>query len=166
MKSRKQLPFISKLIIAILICELTGIISSFISMPSMYPWYAEIEKPTWNPPSSVFAPVWTSIYFLMGISLALVWRIEVGAERRIEKQNALRLFGLQLFLNFWWSIVFFKFHSLSVSLLVILLMIVTIIMTIFKFAPFSKVASWLLIPYISWVCFATVLNFTIWQLNQ
>lgn len=165
MKNTKQLSFISKILIAILICELTGILSSFISMPSMYPWYGEINKPSWNPPSSVFAPVWTSIYFLMGISLALVWRTEVGEERRSEKQRALRIFAVQLFLNFWWSIVFFKFHSLSVSLLVILLMVISIIITIFKFAPFSKVASWLLIPYISWVCFATVLNFTIWQLN-
>jgi len=165
MNSQKKSSFIFKIVVAILICELTGIISSIISMPSMYPWFSEIQKPSWNPPSTIFAPVWTTLYLLMGISLALVWKKDVGSGQEEAKQNAMLWFALQLFLNFWWSIVFFKFHSLSISLVVIVLMVVSIIITIFKFAPFSKVASWLLIPYISWVCFASILNFTIWQLN-
>lgn len=165
MKNQQNTSFLSRLIIAVLICESTGILSSVLSMPSMYPWFAELHKPVWNPPSSVFAPVWTVLYLFMGISLAVIWNKEVVDDRKQVKKRALYIFAFQLFLNFWWSIIFFRFHSLTLSLVVICLMIITIILTIFKFAQFSKVASWLLIPYISWVCFAALLNFTIWKLN-
>ena len=165
MKNQQRTSFLSRLIIAVLICESTGILSSVLSMSSMYPWFAELDKPVWNPPSSVFAPVWTVLYLIMGISLAVIWNKEVVDTRQTDKKRALLIFALQLFLNFWWSIIFFRFHSLNLSFVVICLMIITIIMTTFKFARFSRVASWLLIPYISWVCFAAILNFAIWKLN-
>ncbi len=151
-----------KIVIAILICEATGIVSGLISQADMNPWFDTLNKPSWNPPGAVFAPVWTTLYLLMGISLGLVWK---SSAPEPEKKAAEYLFAAQLFLNFWWSIVFFKFHSLGGAFLIIVLMIITIIWTIFKFAPISRAASWLLVPYISWVCFASILNYTIWSLN-
>lgn len=166
MLNAKHLSFFWKVVISILICELTGVLSSLISLPAMYPWFDEIRKPEWNPPPSVFGPVWTTLYLLMGISLALVWRTNTAHNVKHHRQNALWVFAFQLFLNFWWSIVFFKFHSPQIAFIVVLLMDISIIITIFKFSKYSKVASWLLVPYISWVCFATLLNFSIWQLNK
>jgi len=98
----------------------------------------------------------------MGISLWLIWKSITPAPQKIN----LILFALQLFLNFWWSIIFFKFHSPSLALLNIILMLSLILLTIINFSNFSKVAAWLLVPYIAWVSFATILNYTVWSLNK
>ena len=165
MQKAPSLSFFWKLIIAIVICELTGVMSSFLSMTHMYPWFSQLQKPSWNPPASIFAPVWTTLYLMMGISLALVWKTEKQSDNQKEKLSAMLIFASQLFLNFWWSIAFFRFHSPPLAFGIIVMMLLLILITILKFSPFSKVASWLLIPYISWVSFATVLNYTIWQMN-
>jgi len=99
----------------------------------------------------------------MGISLWLIWKSNTPAPQKI---NLIILFALQLFLNFWWSIIFFKFHSPSLALLNIILMLILILLTIINFSKFSKAAAWLLVPYIAWVSFATILNYTIWILNK
>lgn len=151
-----------KLIAAIGICLLTGVISSLLSMKWMYPWFAGINKPQWNPPDNIFGPVWTILYVLMGIALYLIWKSSPSSK---QKKNAELLFAFQLFLNFWWSIVFFRFHSPEFALLIILMMDLFIIITIFQFAKISRTASWLMVPYISWVCFASMLNYSIYSLN-
>lgn len=163
MSSSKSISPAGKLAIAILICEGVGVISALISNVGMNEWFAALNKPSWNPPSYLFGPVWTTLYLMMAISLWLVWKSDASEK---EKQNAMWLFAAQLFFNFWWSVIFFKFHSPLFAFVDILLMIITITLTIFSFSRFSKPAAWLLMPYISWVCFATLLNYSIWSLNN
>ncbi len=152
-----------KLIICILICQTVGIVSALVTNTQNNVWFDSLSKPSWNPPSYLFAPVWTTLYLLMAISLWLVWKS--NAEEIIKKQTCL-IFALQLFLNFWWSILFFNLHSTEFAFFNIILMIVVIVITIFKFAKISRVSAWLLVPYICWVCFAAILNFKIMQLNN
>ena len=163
MNSDKIISSTGKLFIAILICEGTGIISGLIANTGMNPWFETLNKPSWNPPAYLFPPVWTLLYLLMGISLWLIWKSNTPAPQKI---NLIILFSLQLFLNFWWSIIFFKFHSPALALLNITLMLILILLTIINFSKFSKAAAWLLVPYIAWVSFATILNYTIWSLNK
>lgn len=157
-----QISSLGKATVAVLICEAVGIASGLLSRPGMDEWFYALNKPSWNPPSWLFGPVWTTLYFMMGLSLWFVWK---SSAPEPQKTEAMRLFALQLFLNFWWSPIFFKFHSPGLAFLIILAMVVTIFRTIFKFAPISRAAAWLLVPYIAWVCFASLLNWTIWQMN-
>lgn len=163
MQTNKSLSPIIKLLIAILICELTGILSGFIGNASMNPWFENLNKPSWNPPGFIFAPVWTILYLLMGISLWKIWKSNAVEN---YKKNAEIIFACQLFLNFWWSIVFFRFHQPGFAFFIIILMMLFILLTIFKFSAISKTAAWLLVPYISWVCFAAILNFNLWSMNS
>lgn len=163
MNTSKTISLIWKLIISILICETTGITSGLIANTGMNAWFDALNKPSWNPPAFLFAPVWTFLYLLMGISLWLIWK---SAAPVPQKSNAIILFSLQLFLNFWWSIIFFKFHSPAVALVDIILMLILILLTIISFSKLSKPAAWLLVPYIVWVSFATILNYSIWDLNK
>jgi translocator protein len=159
--STKITPF-WKLVITIAICESVGIISAILSNATNNNWFSAIQKPRWNPPSYLFAPVWAMLYLLMGISLWLVWMSDTPY---FKKSNAICTFFFQLFFNFLWSILFFKFHLINVALLNILVMLITITATIVTFSAISKKASLILLPYIAWVSFATVLNFKIWILN-
>jgi translocator protein len=152
-----------KFIIAIFICEAVGIVSGLLTQNEMTTWFSTLNKPSWNPPAYLFGPVWTTLYLLMGISLALIWKSDAPEKQKLRAELT---FAVQLFLNFMWSILFFKFHNPLFALIDIFLMIVTILMTIGRFARISKVAAWLLIPYLAWVCFATLLNYKIWALNM
>ncbi len=162
MVPRNKLSVSWKFIISILLCEITGIMSALLASAQNNVWFDNLNKPTWNPPGYLFGPVWTTLYLLMGISLALIWK---NKATEINKRKAYLIFATQLFLNFCWSIFFFRFHSPALALVDIILMVITIIMTIFIFSSFSKTAAWLLVPYILWVSFATILNFSIWYLN-
>ena len=152
-----------KLIISIAIPLLVGFSGSFFTVTAPGSWYTTIEKPEWNPPGWVFAPVWTTLYILMGIALFLVWKHPAPDHR---KRAAVIFFGLQLLLNFAWSFIFFDQHRIGLALADIILLWLTILITIFLFAKISRPAAWLLVPYISWVSFAGLLNFTIWMLNR
>lgn len=152
-----------KWVIAVVICEAAGIVSALLSMTAMNPWFDTLNKPSWNPPSYLFGPVWTTLYVLMGTALWLIWKSD-APER--EKKNAELVFALQLFLNFWWSIIFFRFHSLSLAFAEVMLLLITIFITMVRFAPISRTASWLMVPYISWVSFASILNYTLWMMNK
>lgn len=151
-----------KLIISILVPLLVGAISGFFTTSGVNGWYAVANKPWFNPPNWIFAPVWTTLYVLMGIALFLVWRSD--ADKAI-KQTAIALFAIQLTLNFFWSIIFFKLQQPGWAFAEIILMWVTILLTILWFGKISSTAAWLLVPYICWVSFASVLNYSIWQLN-
>ncbi len=151
-----------KLVISICLCESVGIISGLLTASEIDTWFTTLNKPFWNPPAYLFGPVWALLYLLMAIALWLVWKTAVI---NVRKSNAISFFILQLGLNFLWSIFFFKLHSPTLAFLDILLLIITLLITIISFAKISKVAAWLLVPYISWVCFAAVLNYTIWMLN-
>ncbi len=163
METKIKLSTAWKFIIAILLCESVGIISGLLSSANNNLWFDTLNKPIWNPPAYLFGPVWTTLYLLMGISLGIIWNNKAS---ELNKLKAYILYALQLFLNFWWSIFFFHFHSPALALVDIVLMAIIIILTIFSFSYFSKPAAWLLVPYIAWVSFATILNFTIWNLNR
>jgi tryptophan-rich sensory protein len=163
METIQKLSSVWKFTIAILVCESVGIISGLISSANKNLWFGSLNKPSWNPPAYLFGPVWTLLYLLMGISLALIWDNDAT---ELNKRSAYLLFALQLFLNFWWSILFFYFHSPALALVAIILMVVLIILTIYSFSNYSKPAAYLLVPYIAWVSFATILNYTIWNINR
>ncbi len=152
-----------KLIIAIVISELAGIIGSVFTMSSIAGWYSTLVKPALNPPSWVFGPVWTTLFALMGISAFLIWKKGLG---RKDVKIALGIFLGQLVLNTFWSIIFFGLHFPGGAFIEIIFLWLAILATIIAFAKISKPAMWLLLPYILWVSFAGYLNYSIWQLNQ
>lgn len=151
-----------KLVIAIAIPLLVGAVSGYMTATSVDGWFRIINKPAFNPPNGIFAPVWTTLYIFMGIACFLVWKSSAGSA---VKRPALMLYGMQLVLNFLWSFIFFGAHELGWALAEILLLWAMILLTILWFRKISIVAAWLLVPYICWVSFATLLNFAIWKLN-
>jgi len=151
-----------KLIIAIVISELAGIIGSVFTTPSIAGWYVVIIKPALNPPAWVFGPVWTTLFVLMGISAFLIWKKGLGQK---DVKIALGIFLGQLVLNTLWSIIFFGLHSSGGALIEIVFLWLAILATMITFAKISKPAMWLLLPYILWVSFAMYLNYAIWALN-
>ena len=152
-----------KLFSSLVLCLGTGMAGSFFTRASLSEWYLQLQKPWFNPPGWIFGPVWTVLYIMMGLSLYLVWSIpETNAFRR----RSLWIFAIQLFLNFSWSVAFFGFRNPGLGLGVILLLILSISLNIYYFSKISKAASFLLCPYLGWVLFASVLNFSIWNLNH
>ena len=152
-----------KLIIAIAIPLAVGATSGFFTITGVESWYQTINKPSWNPPGSVFGPVWTTLYVLMGVALFLVWKSS-GSDTL--KRTAITLFAVQLILNFFWSFIFFDQQQPGWAFVEIITLWFFILLTIFSFTRVSKTAAWLLVPYISWVSFAAILNYTIWKLNS
>jgi len=153
---------IFKLIIAIVVSELAGVVGSVFTVSAIPTWYAGLVKPTLNPPSWLFGPVWITLYFLMGIAAFLVWR--KGFERRDVKM-ALGIFGVQLFLNAIWSIIFFGLHNPFWAFIEIIVLWLAIAWAIVVFYRISKPAAYLFLPYILWVSFAGYLNYSIWMIN-
>lgn len=151
-----------KLFISILIPLLVGGISGFFTASGVEGWYAAANKPWFNPPNWIFAPVWTTLYILMGIAFYLVWKSDAAYP---VKQTAIVLFTVQLTLNFFWSLIFFKLQQPGWAFVEVLALWLTILLTIFAFGKISSAAAWLMVPYISWVSFASVLNYAIWKLN-
>ncbi len=151
-----------KIAISIGICLLIGLLSSFATQSSVDDWYAGLNKPSFNPPNWVFAPVWTVLYVLMGTAAGIVWS---KGFYHLWVKTALYHFGFQLLLNALWSILFFGLKNPLAALFVIFTLLVIIILTIKWFRVVSRKASWLLVPYLAWVAFAAVLNFKIWELN-
>lgn len=148
-----------KLIISILVCQMAGVIGSIFTGPSIPIWYAGLQKPAFAPPNWVFAPVWITLFTLMGVSLYLVW------EKRKNIKVPLILFGIQLILNIVWSLLFFGLQSPFYALIEIIILWIAILLTILSFYKISKRAGILLLPYISWVSLAAILNYYIWLLN-
>ena len=152
-----------KLFISILIPLLVGGISGYFTSSGVEGWFATANKPWFNPPNWIFAPVWTALYVMMGIALYLVWRTEAISSS--VKQTAVILFAVQLTLNFFWSLIFFKLQQPGWAFAEIIVMWLAILFTILWFGKISSTAAWLLVPYICWVSFASVLNYAIWKLN-
>jgi len=151
-----------KLLISVVGCELVGILGTPFTMAAIPTWYAGLNKPFFSPPNWLFGPAWTILYFLMGIALYLIW---IKDWQKPAVKTALKIFFAQLALNFIWSPIFFGLRSPELALAVIVAMWALIILTIKKFYPISKTASYLLIPYLLWVTFATLLNAAIVVLN-
>ena len=151
-----------KLFISVGIPLLVGGLGGFFTSSAVNGWYVLANKPSFNPPNWIFAPVWTLLYLLMGIALYLVWKSE--ANKGLKRQ-AIGLFAIQLVLNFSWSIIFFYAHQPGWAFVEIIALWAMILLTILWFGKISPAAAWLLVPYISWVSFASLLNFAIWILN-
>jgi tryptophan-rich sensory protein len=151
-----------KLILSILISQLAGLIGAVFTSTSIPTWYATIVKPSFNPPSWVFGPVWTTLYTLIGISLYLV--IKDGIDSK-EKKTAVIVFSVHLVLNSLWSILFFGMKNPFLAFLEIILLWGMIVYTMFLFKRIDQKTVYLLTPYLLWVSFATILNFSIWRLN-
>jgi benzodiazapine receptor len=125
-------------------------------------WYNALAKPSWNPPNGIFGPVWSILYFLMAVSVWLVWR-NAGLHSVILP---LIVFLLQLVLNAAWSWLFFGLHELGYALIEIVVLWVAIAVNIILFWSIYPLSGMLLLPYLAWVTFASVLNYTIWRLNR
>ena len=121
-------------------------------------WYVSINKPTWNPPSWIFGPVWTALYLMMAVAAWIVWRSD-------RWRRPLCLYFTQLVLNAAWTPVFFGAKEIGWALVVILALWTAILCTLLAFGRVSKLAGWMLVPYLAWVSFATVLNFMLWRMN-
>jgi benzodiazapine receptor len=152
-----------KFVTSIAACLSAGVIGSFFTAQSVKSWYLIIKKPPITPPGWVFAPVWTVLYVLMGISFFLVWKQNLESQKY---KDALATFILQLSLNTMWSIAFFGLKSIGGGLVVIVLLALSIIWTMKSFFSFSKTASLLLLPYLIWIGYALALNLWIFILNR
>ncbi|WP_406661045.1 TspO/MBR family protein [Methanolobus sp. ZRKC3] len=151
-----------KLVVSILICNVAGLAGLFFTMPLVFGWYESLVRPSFVPPNEVFGTAWSVLYILMGISLYLVW--EKGwSERKVKV--AMGFFGIQLFLNFLWPVLFFGMQSLVLGLVDVILLWFAILVTIRYFYAISKKAALLLVPYIMWVSFAVIMNYYFVILN-
>lgn len=151
-----------KLVASILICQAAGLIGSVFTTPAISGWYVRLKKPRLTPPNWVFAPVWTTLFVLMGISLWLVWK---KSKKNSKAKTALRWFFVQLGLNTAWSILFFGLKNPVLGLVDILILDLVLIVVIVKFWRVSKIASTLLWPYLAWLGLATWLNLQVVILN-
>lgn len=157
------MPLWLKIILSVIVVETLGGLGAIVTTGSIDNWYADLIKPPGTPPNSLFGPVWTALYAMIGISFALAWN---RATPGPEKKSALTWFAIQFILNLVWTPVFFGFHYMLVALFIIIALLVTIIITISKFRPIDRVAAFLLIPYAIWVSYATYLNAGYWWLNR
>jgi benzodiazapine receptor len=154
---------ILKLVASIILCQLAGLIGSIFTTPAIPTWYESLKKPFFSPPNWIFGPVWVSLYLLMGISLFVIWQ---RRENNLQAKKGLILFFTQLILNAFWSVAFFGLKSPFLGLINIILLWLAIFFTIHYFFKISKIAALLLLPYLLWVSFALVLNFSLWILNM
>lgn len=149
------------LVLFIVLCLSVGGLGAIATTPEIDGWYQTLAKPSWNPPSWIFGPVWTTLYVLMAIAAWLVWK-KSGVQ---AAALPLTLFGVQLLLNLAWSWLFFRHHLIGWACVDIALLWLAILATTTVFFQHSRLAGWLLVPYLLWVSFAAVLNFSIWRLN-
>jgi translocator protein len=152
-----------EIFIAMALCHSAGIIGSVFTIKSVNTWYAELAKPAFKPPNWLFGPVWLTLYTMMAVSLYIVWR---DRKRTTGSKTALSIFTVQLILNALWTPVFFGAHLLFPAFVIIFLLCVAIIATIAAFSKCSRGAALLLVPYLLWVMFASVLNYSLWILNK
>ncbi|MDD3284006.1 MAG: tryptophan-rich sensory protein [Patescibacteria group bacterium] len=149
---------IAQFIVSILVCLSAGFIGSLFTTPNIPTWYSTLQKPSFNPPNWLFAPVWTSLFILMGISLYLILQKE-------NNKKAIFIFTIQLILNIAWSFSFFALQNPLYGLINILILLIFIILTITNFYKLNRTSAYLLLPYLFWVSFATILNFYLYKLN-
>ncbi len=150
------------LLIALIIPQLAGAFGALFTTSAIPTWYATLVRPDIAPPNSVFGPVWTTLYLLMGLASYLVYR--KGIEKR-EVRIALGVYAAHLILNAAWSIVFFGLKDIGLALIVVSLLWLSIVATMVLFARLSKMAVVLFLPYLFWVSFASYLNYAFWVLN-
>lgn len=153
---------LTRVLLAVGICLLAGAMGSMATQTSVSTWYVTLNKPVFNPPNWLFGPVWSVLFVLMGVSAGIVWNR--GFYHKWVK-TALYHFGFQLLLNVAWSLVFFGLKEIFSALLIVVSLFILLLFTYKRFKVVNLRAAYLLLPYILWVAFASVLNFSIWQLN-
>lgn len=151
-----------KLAISLILPQLAGAVGSLFTSSSVSTWYAALERPSFSPPNWVFGPVWFTLYVLMGVSVYLIWQ---KAGKSGVAKKAVRLFWIHLFFNATWSIAFFGMQNIALGFANILIIIAFIVALMVKFWKIDKRATYLLVPYLAWVSFATVLNYSLLILN-
>ncbi len=150
------------LFVSVAVCQLAGIVGSLFTAPAIPTWYAALKKPSFNPPSWLFGPVWITLYTMMGVSLYLIW------QKRGEIKlawPAIIFFLIHLAVNASWSIIFFGQKNIIGALILIVALWFMIVASIFLFYKINKTAAYLLVPYLLWVSFASILNYSLWRLN-
>jgi benzodiazapine receptor len=155
---------IARIVLVVTSCLVIGYLSGTVTRESITTWYPTLLKPIFNPPNWIFAPVWTLLYAMMGVAGGIIWNhLETNKE---QVKKAFAFFIIQLALNALWSYLFFGLHNPLLALLEIIILWLMIFETYVQFKSINKLAGWLLIPYLAWVSFATVLNASIWWLNK
>ncbi|MGO4817799.1 TspO/MBR family protein [Flavobacterium sp. W22_SRS_FP1] len=155
---------ITKILTVVVTCLVVGYFSGMVTRSAIITWYPTLVKPSFNPPNWVFAPVWSTLYIMIGIAAGLVWdRIESNTE---VVKKALVVFAIQLALNALWSYLFFGLHNPMLAGIEIVLLWLMILETYTQFYKINKIAGYLFLPYLAWVSFAMVLNASIWWLNK
>ncbi|HEY6716565.1 MAG TPA: TspO/MBR family protein [Reyranella sp.] len=161
MPVRSRLADIVALVLFVALCLGIGALGASVTATSVDTWYAGLVKPSFNPPDEVFGPVWTVLYILMGVAAWRVWR---SADRDTTR-GPLTLFALQLAINLGWTVVFFGLHKIASAVATIVVLDVAVLVTMLAFRSVDRLAALLMLPYVAWVAFATVLNVAIWRLN-
>lgn len=158
MKSSRWLPLAMFLLLAFI----AALVGTMATNSSVDTWYRTLQKPAWNPPDWLFAPVWTLLYIAMSVAAWRVWRVGSAADAR----RTVRLFGAQLALNALWSILFFGLQRPGAALIDVIVLWLVLIRLYVRFRSVDRVAGWLWTPYVLWVSYAALLNAAIWELNR
>lgn len=154
---------ILKIVLVVVLCVTVGYLSGLVTRESILTWYVTLNKPSFNPPNWVFAPVWTLLYIMMGVAAGMIWTSNSDEQ---TTKKALGFFAIQLGLNALWSYLFFGLHNPLLALIEIILLWLMIFETYNLFKKIHKTAGFLMLPYLVWVSFATILNASIWWLNR
>lgn len=155
---------ILRIVLVVMTCLAIGYLSGKVTQESITTWYPTLIKPVFNPPNWIFPIAWTILYIMMGVAGGLIWNYLESDQEKVKK--AFMFFIIQLALNALWSYLFFGLHNPFLALIEIILLWLMIFETYTQFKKIDKVAGMLLIPYLAWVTFATVLNASIWWLNK
>jgi tryptophan-rich sensory protein len=154
---------LAALVVAVLLPLGVGALGALATSASVRTWYPTLVRPSFAPPSWVFGPTWTALYIMMGVASWLVWREGLA---RPDVRSALALYGVQLVFNLAWSWLFFGLRQPLVALVDIVVLLALVALTARRFAPVSRTAAGLMLPYLAWVAFATALNGAFWWLNR
>jgi translocator protein len=161
MPARSRLVDLFGLVLFVALCLGIGALGASVVATSVDSWYAGLVKPSFNPPDEVFGPVWTVLYILMAVAAWRVWRSADWDTTR----GPLTLFALQLAINLGWTVVFFGLHKIAAAVAAIVVLDVAVLVTMLAFRSVDRLAALLMLPYVAWVVFATLLNVAIWRLN-
>jgi tryptophan-rich sensory protein len=151
-----------RLIISLALPQLAGIVGSLFTTSAIPTWYATLQRPSFSPPNWLFGPAWITLYVLMGVSVYLIWQ---KVEKTKKARGAMWLFWIHLFFNAIWSIIFFGLQNPGLAFINIIIIWLLIVALMIKFWNINRWATYLLIPYLLWVSFASALNYFIWYLN-
>ncbi|MEP4431091.1 MAG: TspO/MBR family protein [Hyphomicrobiales bacterium] len=149
-----------------LLCLAAGGLGSWLTAPSLDPWYAGLAKPSFNPPNWIFAPVWTTLFLFMAYAAWRIWQVSSTSAGILQRRRqALVAFAIQLVFTVWWSAAFFFAQNPGFGLLVIALLALSVATVMVLFFMLDRLAGLLFVPYLLWVLFASALNLSIFLLN-